>query len=173
MNSIKQSKQHLVNRTCDTHTVEHEVKKGKLLVQNKKWERKNNILYSNTCTWLWSKSGEWNSEKKKHTHNAHKTPNEIVRSQRQLSVNCPTPQAIKNCSFVLLVYKNLKKNRAVTTEEGMQKIGMSDGTKSCKSEAIWNGFDVWFNVFSLWLWTRKQHQPNLRIGRNWQRKIIE
>lgn len=64
MNSIEQSEQHLVIRKCDTYRVEHKKETQASCAKRRlKWERKNNILNSNTCICL-AMPGEWNGEKK-------------------------------------------------------------------------------------------------------------
>lgn len=48
-------------------------------------------------------------QKRQNTHTPHKPAkftNEIVHTQRQLSVNCPTPQAIVNCTIERLAHNN-------------------------------------------------------------------
>lgn len=91
-------------------------------------------------------------------------PNKIVYSQRQLSVNCPTPQAITNCSFRFVLPIIVWRGRGM--QEDQQKTGY-------KNDTLWSRCwcMVQCGVYNYEL--RNRHRPNLRIGRNWQRKITE
>lgn len=110
---------------------------------------------STTCIYL-VMSGVWKK-------NSNKTPNKIVRSQRQLSVNCPTSQAITNCWFVLPII-------TASGEERRRRRRRKKYVAKMKPREV----DLMYgSMWCLWLWSSERHQPNHRIGRNWQRKIIE
>lgn len=87
--------------------------------------------------WKWNKAMKNQMEKKQQYEYKQPTKftNKIVRSQRQLSVNCPTPWAIVNCYAIELTcpYNN---------DDDEDDIGEVHKTLHQHPETIWNKFDV-------------------------------